>query len=1165
MAQDPFSPKDEVEKLQKEISRLKSLLSTSSVSNSIAGAGFFALRIGKDAKISYINTEFAKYFGLSSSALVGQTVEVLSKLPHPELTAKILKAVHSVEREGQVFDEARDEDLRTYSLNVLQKEGIKDVVLKDISEEAKLKNYVNQYVSPHLLADLSPEELSTFKYPERRFMSVSFTDLRGFTAMSEKLSPEEVREVINAYLEEVIRAVDDNGDTVDKIVGDELMALYGAPRHYDNHAMRAIKTCWEQMLNLQETRNLFRAQGKEIPECGIGINTGEMVLGNIGGGSRQDYTVLGAAVNLGARLCSHAAPSQILCSQMTLDAALKQLPASWDSIALEEEVDEPLRDGTMLRGKCRVVRVGENVALDPRKAEYKFIQLPAIKVKGVDELVKIYSVSGQRKKGLTGLRHDVVQKESYLRIFGEFRLVRELGRGGMGQVYLGKDSFGNSLAIKMLLAGNGASESQLTRFAREAKIMAQLNHRNICRIIKVGEVDRTKFIAMEYVDGPCLSDLIGEKGLDLEKLYAHQTKHSSSTSGKMHYSAKKAYKEKELIQFTLNFFLELLTGLSYAHQHGVLHRDLKPGNVMCRREGDPVMMDFGLARFDSDKNETDVSVTGQMVGTIDYVAPEQAAGDKQVDFRADVYSAAAILYVMLTGRKHFETSGNILSDIHALKDHRPLLPSRHRSSLGDDLDVILIKALDPEPQQRYADPEELMGDIKATLEGRPIMARRENSLDKGWRLVKRHKALSSTIAASTLVISFLFFTHVVKMSQALNEFRKMEALALAEQAKTEKSLQQLRISLAKTIEQKDWVQCKDLAYKILSYDRKDEKALDIIQRSDFEVLNEAQPIIEHPASGFEPRIEGLKATIQLWTNLVNQGNPYAKERVDALNLQLSSELEMVPNLKKLLAEFNLQKDTFGYFFTHSGGMSFRYIPPGRFKMGDEVSEPIHDVLLKRGFFISETEVTQAAWLKLLDVNPSKGKNNPKLPVTHVSWSDALMYCNALNEEMGYQTIEEDSITRIHLGLILNRRGFRLPTEAEWEYACRADLPNKHHFWWEVLKSSYSGSVPPLWYNATSGATTEDRQIRPVGEYPPNPWGLKDMHGNVSEWVLDTYDEDFYRMSAVNNPVCTKSQGPGVIRGGSVDNSLFLCRNGGRTSIDNTLTHGRIGFRVYFSP
>ena len=1154
---------EQVDQLQREISRLKSLLSSSSVSNSIAGAGFLALRVEKDSKISYVNSEFSKYFAISTSALVGQSMEVLSKLPHPELTAKMLKALYSLTVEGQYFDEARDENQHIYSINVHAKEGIKDVVLKDISEESKLKSYVNQYISPHL-ADLTPEELSTFQYPERRFMSVSFTDLRGFTAMSEKLSPEEVRDVINAYLEEVIRAVDENGDTVDKIVGDELMALYGAPRHFENHAMRAIKTCWEQMLNLQEARNLFRAQGKDIPECGIGINTGEMVLGNIGGGSRQDYTVLGAAVNLGARLCDHAAPGQILCSQMTLDAVLKQLPPKWESLALQEEVEEPLKNGEMLREKSWVYRLGDGVAEDPRKSEYKFIQLPSIKVKGIEEPVPIYSVIGNRKKGLTGLRNDVVQKESYLRIFGEFRLIKELGRGGMGQVYLGKDSFGNSLAIKMLLAGNGASESQLTRFAREAKIMAQLNHRNICRIIKVGEVDHTKFIAMEYVDGASLSDLIGEQGLDLEKLYQHQTKHASGATGRMHFSAKKEYKEKDLVHFTLNFFLEILTGLSYAHQHGVLHRDLKPGNVMCRKEGDPVIMDFGLARFDSDKSDAEVSITGQMVGTIDYVAPEQAAGDKQVDFRADVYSAAAMLYILLTGHKHFETSGNILSDIHALKDHRPVLPSRHRPLLDDDLDVIIMKALDPEPEKRYADPEEFMADLKATIEGRPIMARRENTLDKTWRLIKRHKAISSTVAASVLLISFMFFTHVVEMSKALNEFRKMEALAMEEKAKAEKSLGELRTSLEKTIENKDWEQSKDLAYKILSYNRSDEKALDIIQRSDFEVLNEACPMIAHPASGFEPRIEELKKTIQRWASLVEQGNPYADERVKKLQVQLAAEEDMIPKLQEFLEEFDLKKDVHGYFFRHFSGIIFRYIPPGRFMMGDEVSEPIHEVLIQRGFFISETEITQETWLKVFDVNPSKVQN-PKLPMTNVSWADALLYCNALNDEAGYQTIEDDSFSRIHLGLILNRRGFRLPTEAEWEYACRADVKNKYHFWWEDPSTNYSGSVAPLWYNSTSGATIEDRQIRPVGQYQPNPWGLKDMHGNVSEWVLDTYDEYFYRMSAATNPVCTKAQGPGVIRGGSVDNSLFLCRNGGRTSIDHTLAHGRIGFRVYFSP
>ena len=438
----PMSPEpkdDLVEDLNKEISRLKSLLSQSSMSGSMAGAGFMALRIDEEHAISYANAEFAEYFSTDRKSIIGESFDLLERLPHPEVTEAILAPLRVLRPDEQHLDQVKDSDNRTFQINILYKKGFRDVTLRDISDQARLQSFVDQYIHSNL-DDLTPEELSTFDYPERRNMTVSFTDLRGFTSMSEGLSPEEVREVINTYLDDIIRAVDDNNNTVDKIVGDEVMALYGAPRYYSNHALRAIKTCWEQIQNLRETQNLYIAQGKRMPDCGIGVNTGDMVLGNIGGGSRQDYTVLGAAVNLGARLCDHAAPRQILCSQMTVESIIENLDGGWDYIELEEDVDELLKDGSVFSQRTKVVRIGLGVKNDAKATEYRFVALPAIKVKGIDDPVTIYSVHGPRTTG-TALQESRVQREAFLKIFGEFRLIKELGRGGMGQVFLGKDSF----------------------------------------------------------------------------------------------------------------------------------------------------------------------------------------------------------------------------------------------------------------------------------------------------------------------------------------------------------------------------------------------------------------------------------------------------------------------------------------------------------------------------------------------------------------------------------------------------------------------------------------------------------------------------------------------------------------------------------------------------
>ena len=1137
------------------------MLSKSSISSSMTEAGIFTLRVDRLGKIQSCNQEFASYFQTDVSSLENQHFETLNQLAHPEVSIEIIRGLETVKSGQHFLEKVKDSEQITFSINILEKDGYKDVVLKDITEEAKLKAIVQQYISPHL-DDLTPEERSSFEYPERRFMSVSFTDLRGFTSMSEGLSPEEVRDIINAYLEEVIRAVDENGDTVDKIVGDELMALYGAPRYFENHAFRSIKTSWDQILNLREMQNIFKAQGKHIPHCGIGVNTGDMVLGNIGGGSRQDYTVLGAAVNLGARLCDHAGPGQILCSHMTMEAVLTQLPPGWDHIKLEEDIEEPLKNGEILRGKRNVIRIGENVSTNPRNASYKFIELPAIAVKGIEKPVPIYSVIGTSKTGNVFVKNDIVSREECLRIFGEYRLLKEVGRGGMGQVYLAKDSFDNQCAIKLLLAKQNANEEQLVRFTQEASIMAKLNHRHICRINKLGEIEKSRFISMEYIDGPSLDSLIEDNGLNLEALYENSKSTKVSSIQNKKYSPKQKYKDRDLIHFTLEFFSEMLTGLIYAHQHGIIHRDLKPSNIMCRKEGEPVIMDFGLAKLHD--TDLEVSQSGNMVGTIEYIAPEQASGSSAVDMRADIYSAASILYYILTGHKHFETSGNILTDINSLKEFHPKAPSTHRKSINEDLDIVILTALDPDPEKRYRDTELFLSDIKACLEDKPIMARRQSQAERFWRTIKRHKALSGTIAASICIITYLFISHYFAMSHTLNEYQRVEKIANEEKAKAQKQIASLRKSLEKSIERKDWATSKDLAYKIIGYDRNDKKAKDIINKTEYELLKIEWPLIIHPPSGFKPRINYLEKALTKWKLLSERKNTFAKKEVLKIEEKLKEEKEMMPHLEALFEEYDLKNDGYGYYLILDN-IKFRYIPPGRFQMGDMVSQPIHEVLIDRGFFISETEVSQEIWTSIFDINPSTENDNEKLPLTNITWAESLTFCNALNEKYNYQTIDDEDISRVHLSLILNRRGFRLPTEAEWEYACRADQKNKYNFWFEDPEFEYDHSIPPVWYKETSGASMEERRNRPIGQHAPNPWGIKDMNGNVAEWVMDTYDEYFYRMSRLKNPVCSKATGPGVIRGGSVENSLFMCRNGSRTAIDNDISHKRIGFRLYFSP
>ncbi|NJK92524.1 MAG: hypothetical protein HC904_12250 [Blastochloris sp.] len=304
---------------------------------SILGLDTMILRVAADDTILYANTSLARFLDTDKDELIGQSINILCRYFSTP-------TVQSMSAAGEVHEAIRviqDTHGRNYELKVSTHGSVRDVVIHDISDRQHFQAYVRRYLPPGL-EETNDEDLSTFKFPERRFMSVSFTDLRGFTALSETLSPEEIREMINAYLEEVIGAVHDNHASVDKIIGDEVMVLYGAPRYYRDHALRAIKTASAQMSRLRLLQTRFQRMGRPMPDCGIGINSGEMVVGNIGVATRQDYTVLGSSVNLASRLCSVAGPGEILLTEATLHAALPNLPEHWEILEARAEENLPL-------------------------------------------------------------------------------------------------------------------------------------------------------------------------------------------------------------------------------------------------------------------------------------------------------------------------------------------------------------------------------------------------------------------------------------------------------------------------------------------------------------------------------------------------------------------------------------------------------------------------------------------------------------------------------------------------------------------------------------------------------------------------------------------------------------------------------------------------------
>jgi len=790
----------EIERLRREYDELTKRAKTASWPDlSISGVETFVMRIGPDERILHINSAFARHLGVSRADIVGRKAEVLRRSLNPELFVAIARP----EDGDSLVRLATDDRGKVFEVKTTLHEGMLDVVMEDVTDEHQFRNLVQRYV----LKDfdiLSDEELRTFKFPERRFMSVSFTDLRGFTQLVEASAPEEVRGMINAYFEEVIRVVEANGATVAQLVGDELMAFYGAPRYFKDHAFRSIKTACEQIEKVDELCARYKRAGKRMCRCGVGISAGEVVLGNMGSASRQAYTALGPSVNLASRLCSAALEGQILLTEVVLNSALETLPAGWEVIESRSVVAHEIvtRVGGKIEDvqelpddlKGKVISIGPGLRAQSEAAEFIFRYLYLLKPKGIAKPLPVITVERVQGSPSIVLNDERMPAQQTEIMIGKYRLLEAIGEGGMGKVWKVRDQFGNIVAIKMLKAGEGASSHQLERFKREAAIMAKLSHRNICHVHEIGEAEGVIYIAMEFVDGASLAEVICHGGDatpvtrspskprrsgDLSDLIA-EIKEGRKTASEIRSTAgiagssnteQKSPSSSSLLMLPTQRVLALISAvcdaIQFAHEHGVFHRDLKPANIMIRPDGEPVVMDFGLAKVEAQGKvgEASISIEGQIVGTIEYMAPEQAQASKHVTERADVYSLGAILYQLLTGKKHFHSSANLLYDLEKLRDHVPVAPRRINRAIDKDLETIALKALQADPARRYASVRQMREDIRRYQEGDTITARRPTF---AYRLVTfvRKNRVAFSFGATIFLFALLFGAY------SYNDWRK---------------------------------------------------------------------------------------------------------------------------------------------------------------------------------------------------------------------------------------------------------------------------------------------------------------------------------------------------------------------------------------------------------
>jgi serine/threonine-protein kinase len=280
--------------------------------------------------------------------------------------------------------------------------------------------------------------------------------------------------------------------------------------------------------------------------------------------------------------------------------------------------------------------------------------------------------------------------------FGKYEITAELGRGGMGVVFKAQQTdLHRTVAIKMILSGTVAGADDLLRFRTEAEATAGLHHPNIVHIHEVGEIAGRPYISMEYVEGLSLAGRLAEGPL----------------------------RSKEAARQVAT----LARAIQHAHEHNVLHRDLKPANVLLDADGQPHITDFGLAkRLNADSGQTR---TGTVLGTPSYMAPEQAAGHKQLTPAVDVYGLGAILYELLTGRPPFRAE-TPLDTILQVLERDPAPPRLLNPNVDRNLETICLKCLEKDPRRRYASARELAEDLERYLAGESISARSLNLVSR---------------------------------------------------------------------------------------------------------------------------------------------------------------------------------------------------------------------------------------------------------------------------------------------------------------------------------------------------------------------------------------------------------------------------------------------------
>jgi len=734
---------------------------------------------------------------------------------------------------------------------------------------------------------------------------------------------------------------------------------------------------------------------------------------------------------------------------------------------------------------------------------------------------------------------------------GNYVVLDQLGQGGMGMVLKAEHRrMGRMVALKVISPAAMKSPDAVKRFHREVQAAAKLTHPNIVIAYDADEANGTHFLVMEYAEGTDLSALVKKQGP---------------------FSVAKA----------IDCIRQAAVGLQFAHEQGIVHRDIKPANLLIDSRGTVKILDMGLARIEGDTSvNAELTETGAVMGTVDYMAPEQAQNTKSAEARSDIYSLGITLWYLLVGKPAY-SGDSLMSRLLAHRDAPIPSLCTIRSDVPVDLDAVFQKMVAKQAKDRfpsmtavqqaldslsirsgathYPQPSSMGGEAQDSSRtdmraGTSATMTRELGPTEAYRP-------SDPQAEATYLMGATANTTLVPIPGNSGTTHP-PALASWKQKRFQAIAAVIGLGLLLIIP----------FLRLTPGDRTAGPDLELSGASPpSDNSRKSNSVAQSQAGAHSPTVKPAGV------GSFDGAPPPAITPFDAQQARAHQEA-WAKHLDTTVVTSN------------SIGMTMTLIPPGRFLMGssdDQVQaalkvashlkadrgvigrietaeRPRHPVVMTRPLRISATEVTISQFRKFVeateyvteaerhgfgdssgtvlndkvtDVQRQKNWRAPgyavddDFPVAQISWNDAVAYCRWLSEH--------------------EKSSYRLPTEAEWEYACRAGT---------MMQYSFGDDDSRL---RKYGWPIENSVIlaHPVGSLLPNSFGLFDMHGNLYEWCHDRFDAKWYSVSPTDDPQGPPDGTARVLRGGSMHNGPLQCRSASRYSNQPTGRFNDCGFRV----